>query len=177
MLRIKKRNLLITALLVFFLSLIHMSMNNIQAAALDPNEYIDSLQYGDSELYDGGTTQLDVTFSEKTANSIQSGDTITLNLPPELTGVNATITLSEYATATITSGQIVIAFNSNVASHTNVRGDFHLNLRANMDNNPNDSQVVDGNLGLNNLPPNNITINKIPAPDVYPFGYKGGSPI
>ncbi|WP_368545488.1 collagen binding domain-containing protein, partial [Enterococcus faecalis] len=150
------------------------------AKELKNDNVIDNISLENSEIYMNGKTKITVTFSEKPDNKILGGDTITLDLPPELVGYEGTIKLSEFGEAVIKSNKIIVTFNENASNKEHIKGDFTFTVKS-ISQVENDSQIqVPMDLGTG-LPVPYLTIKGYPSSsgddgdrEPTPFSYKGG---
>ncbi|WP_231503939.1 Cna B-type domain-containing protein, partial [Bacillus sp. UNC437CL72CviS29] len=88
---------------------------------------VDSFKIDKTDLQSGELTKVTVNFSEKDGVRLKPGDTLTLTLPPELSGMSTTFNLGDYGTCKVTSGTVVCTFNEKVDAYENITG--YLNFR------------------------------------------------
>ncbi|MGG2017376.1 Cna B-type domain-containing protein [Bacillus sp. S10(2024)] len=103
----------------------------VNAQELNTAGFVDSFTIKQN-LQSGEQTKVTINFSEKNGFRLKSGDTLTLTLPPELTGLNTTFNLNDYGTCTVTNGTVVCTFNDKVSEYQNIKG--YLNFRVQADN-------------------------------------------
>ncbi|MGH0703393.1 Cna B-type domain-containing protein, partial [Bacillus cereus] len=100
------------------------------AQELNTTGFVDSFAFEKTKLNYGEKTSIHVNFSEKPGKKMQSGDTLTLTLPPELKGYSGTIALKDesgrvFGTCQINTNNVVCTFNDTVEQLQNIRGNFN----------------------------------------------------
>ncbi|PED81090.1 hypothetical protein CON65_19165 [Bacillus pseudomycoides] len=105
------------------------------AQELSTTGFVDSFTIDKTKLKYGEQAKINVTFSDKSGNKMKSGDTLTLTLPPELTGFNGTIPLNDeqgnnFGTCQVNAGNVVCTFNDMVEKLHNIRGHFNFTVQA-----------------------------------------------
>ncbi|MDV2933831.1 collagen binding domain-containing protein [Enterococcus faecalis] len=165
---------------VFLVSFIMSSTSGVYARELSKEKIVDAITLESSEIYMSGKTKITVSFSEKDNVEIYGGDTITLDLPPELIGYGGVIQLSDFGEAVIEGGKVVVTFNENTDSKENIKGEFTFTIKS-INQVENDSQIqipMDLGTGLIVDP---LVIKGYPSSSgngndrgPTPFAYKGG---
>ncbi|MEH6891506.1 Cna B-type domain-containing protein, partial [Bacillus sp. JJ864] len=133
-----KRVTSIFSIIMIFIFTIGQSLLPIIANAqeLSTTGFVDSFTFDKTTLNYGDKAKINVTFSDKSGNNMKSGDTLTLTLPRELTGFNATIPLNDeqgnnFGTCDVTAGKVVCTFIDIVEKLHNIKGHFYFEVQAN----------------------------------------------
>ncbi|PFD99092.1 cell wall anchor protein, partial [Bacillus sp. AFS023182] len=124
-----KRITSIFSIIMILMFTIGQSLMPIIANAQELNTLglVDSFKIDKTDLQSGELTKVTVNFSEKDGVRLKPGDTLTLTLPPELSGMSTTFNLGDYGTCKVTSGTVVCTFNEKVDAYENITG--YLNFR------------------------------------------------
>ncbi|MDC2866710.1 Cna B-type domain-containing protein, partial [Bacillus sp. BP-3] len=132
-----KRATSIFSIIMIFMFTIGQSLLPIIANAqeLSTTGFVDSFTIDKTNLKYGEQTKLNVTFSDKSGNKMKAGDTLTLTLPPELQGYNATISLNDgqgnnFGTCQVSASNVVCTFNDMVEKFHNIKGYFNFTVQA-----------------------------------------------
>ena len=148
-----KRVFSIFSIIMILMFTIGQSLMPIIANAqeLSTTGFVDSFTIDKTKLQYGEQTKLNVTFSDKSGNKMKSGDTLTLTLPPELQGYNATISLNDgqgnnFGTCQVNAGNVVCTFNDMVEKLHNIKGHFNFTVQAS-NVGTNQKKDVETNLG------------------------------
>ncbi|MGX7025429.1 collagen binding domain-containing protein, partial [Vagococcus hydrophili] len=154
----------------------------VSAQELSSTDFIDSISFTNTNLQQGQSSSVRVSFSEKNNLDVKPGDTITLSLPPELKGMTESdgsprkIQLSDLGEALVYSDRVVATFNDKVKKLNHVTGTFNFGLTATRTDRTKDS-VIHTNLGTT-VNTQSITIkgnsNTNTGPSKYPFFWKSG---
>ncbi|HCM89728.1 collagen binding domain-containing protein, partial [Vagococcus sp.] len=154
----------------------------VSAQELNQTGFIDSINFSKTNLQQGESTSIQVSFSEKNHVEVKPGDTITLNLPPELKGLTESdgsprkILLSNLGEALVYSDRVVATFNEKVTNLGRITGNFNFGINATRTEQTKDS-IIHTNFGTT-VQSQNITIKGITNTNSgssrYPFFWKSG---
>ncbi|WJE52709.1 Cna B-type domain-containing protein [Bacillus cereus] len=174
-----KRITSIFSIIMIFMFTIGQSLLPIIANAQELNTagLVDSFTIGKTNLQSGERTKVTVNFSEKDGVKLKPGDTLTLQLPPELQGFNGTIQLDDYGICKVTSGTVICTFNDKVDAHDNIKGYLNFNVQA-ANVGTDEKKEIETNFGTN-LDKQAVTITGPSGgggtdPGKGPFFYKAG---
>ena len=151
------------------------------AEELTGSGIVDSFEISETNLAQGQTTSVKVTFSEKYKNQFKPGDTLTFPLPPGLEGMTENdgsprkILLSDLGEALIYKDKVVATVNDHVKFLDHVRGSFSFGIRSSITNSKTDT-TIETNFGTT-LPLTSITVSGISdnqGTGKLPFFYKSG---
>jgi hypothetical protein len=166
-----------------FLFISVLGETQAHADELNSTDIIDSIEFSDTTLTQGQLTTINVHFSKKAGMTIAPGDTITLQLPPELQGLTEgngsprRIALSNLGEALVYHEKIIVTFNENVRYLDHVKGDFTFGVRTTSTGNSEDTQIQT-NLGTATTMQTLNIQGQPQRPDneerTYPFFYKAG---
>ncbi|WP_106408365.1 Cna B-type domain-containing protein, partial [Bacillus mycoides] len=151
-----KRVISISTIIMLFMLTIGQSFTSIIANAQELNKIglVDSFIFDKTELGVGEKTRIHVNFSEKRELKIKTGDTLTLALPPELTGFTGTIPLNNeqgknFGTCQINTTNVVCTFSDVAEKLLNVRGHFYFQVEATQDVAAGEKKTINTDLGTN----------------------------
>ncbi|PGO20775.1 adhesin, partial [Bacillus cereus] len=105
------------------------------AQELNTAGFVDSFTIEKTTLNYGEKTSIHVNFSEKPGKEMKPGDTLTLELPPELKGFSGTFALKDekgrvFGTCQINANNVVCTFNDTVEKLEKIRGNFNFTVQA-----------------------------------------------
>ncbi|EHD3785285.1 LPXTG cell wall anchor domain-containing protein [Enterococcus faecalis] len=153
----------------------------VSAEELVGTGIVDLFEFSDTNLSQGQTTSVKITFSEKYKDHIKPGDTLTFPMPAGLEGMTENdgsprkILLSDLGEALIYKDRIVATANDRVKFLEHVHGSFSFGIKSTVTNSTTDA-TIETNFGTT-LEKKSVTVRGIsqnPGTSTQPFFYKSG---